>query len=258
MRTPIIAGNWKMNKTIEEAVSLVDEMRPGLKEVPGVDKVLCPPFIALAAVKELLEPTVIKLGAQDMHWEEKGAYTGEISPLMLKGLCQYVILGHSERRQYFGETDDKVNKKIKAALAYNLIPIVCVGENLAQNEAGQTEAVVGGQVRGCLAGLSAKQAQGLIIAYEPIWAIGTGRPATGAGANAIIGQTIRGTISDLYDKATAQAVRVQYGGSVNPKNTAEFMSQAEIDGALVGGASLKAADFVEIVRISAQVKGALS
>ena len=258
MRTPLIAGNWKMNKAIEEAVNLVREMRPGLNEVPGVDKVLCPPFTALAAVKELLEPTTIKLGAQNMHWEEKGAYTGEISPLMLKELCQYVILGHSERRQYFGEIDDGINKKIKAALAHDLIPIVCVGENLAQNEAGQTEAVVGGQVRGCLAGLSAEQVRGLIIAYEPLWAIGTGRPATGAGANAVIGQTIRGTIGDLYDKATAQTVRVQYGGSVNPKNVAEFMSQVEIDGALVGGASLKAADFVEIVRISAQVKEALS
>jgi triosephosphate isomerase len=255
MRTPIIAGNWKMNKTIAEAVNLVREMQPELNEVQGVDKVLCPPFPALSALKELLEPTMIKLGAQNMYWEEKGAYTGEISPLMLKELCQYVILGHSERRQYFGETDDTVNKKIKAALAQGLIPIVCVGENLAQNEAGQTEAVVSGQVRGCLAGLSAEQVQGLIVAYEPIWAIGTGRPATGAGANAVIGQTIRGAISALYDEATAQAVRVQYGGSVNPKNIAEFISQVEIDGALVGGASLRAADFVEIVRISAQVKG---
>ncbi len=258
MRTPIIAGNWKMNKTVEEAVSLVREMWPALNEVPGIGTVLCPPFPALAAVKELLEPTTIKLGAQNMYWEERGAYTGEISPLMLKGLCQYVILGHSERRQYFGETDDGVNKKIKAALAHSLMPIVCVGENLAQNEAGQTEAVVGGQVKGCLAGLSAEQVQGLIIAYEPIWAIGTGGPATGAGANAVIGQTIRGTISDLYDEATAQVVRIQYGGSVNPQNIAEFMSQVEIDGALVGGASLKAADFVEIVRISAQVKHLMS
>lgn len=258
MRTPIIAGNWKMNRTIEEAASLVRDMRPGLDEVQGVDKILCPPFTALAAVGELLEATTIKLGAQNVYWEEKGAYTGEISPLMLRGLCQYVILGHSERRQYFGETDDGVNKKIKAALAHSLIPIVCVGENLAQNEAGQTEAVVSGQVRGCLAGLSAEQVRGLIMAYEPIWAIGTGRPATGAGANAVVGQTIRGTIRDLYDEATAQAVRVQYGGSVNPKNIAEFMSQVEIDGALVGGASLKATDFVEIVRISALVKGTLS
>jgi triosephosphate isomerase len=258
MRTPVIAGNWKMNKTIEEAVNLVREMRLELNEVQGVDKVLCPPFTALTAVKELLEPTTVKLGAQNMYWEEKGAYTGEISPLMLEELCQYVILGHSERRQYFGETDDGVNKKIRAALAYNLIPIICVGENLAQNEAGETEAVVSGQIRGCLAGLSAEQVRGLIVAYEPIWAIGTGRPATGVGANAVIGQVLRGTISDLYDEATAQAVRVQYGGSVNPKNIAEFMSQAEIDGALVGGASLRAADFVEIVRISAQVKGTLA
>jgi triosephosphate isomerase len=233
-------------------------MQPGLNGVPGVEKVLCPPFTALAAVKELLESTAIKLGAQGMHWEEKGAYTGEISPLMLKGLCQYVILGHSERRQYFGETDDRVNKKIKAALAHNLTPIVCVGENLAQNEARQTEAVVGGQVRGCLAGLNAEQVRRLIIAYEPIWAIGTGKPATGVGANAVIGQTVRGTVRDLYGEVTAQAVRIQYGGSVNPKNIAEFMSQVEIDGALVGGASLKTADFVEIVRISAKVKEASS
>jgi triosephosphate isomerase len=258
MRTPVIAGNWKMNKTIEEAVNLVREMRLELNEVQGVDKVLCPPFTALTAVKELLEPTTVKLGAQNMYWEEKGAYTGEISPLMLEELCQYVILGHSERRQYFGETDDGVNKKIRAALAYKLIPIICVGENLAQNEAGETEAVVSGQIRGCLAGLSAEQVRGLIVAYEPIWAIGTGRPATGVGANAVIGQVLRGTISDLYDEATAQAVRVQYGGSVNPKNIAEFMSQAEIDGALVGGASLRTSDFVEIVRISAQVKGTLA
>jgi len=258
MRTPIIAGNWKMNKTIGEAVSLVREMQPGLNGVPGVEKVLCPPFTALAAVKELLEPTAIKLGAQGMHWEEKGAYTGEISPLMLKGLCQYVILGHSERRQYFGETDEGVNKKIKAALAHSLTPIVCVGENLAQNEARQTEAVVGGQVRGCLAGLNAEQVRRLIIAYEPIWAIGTGKPATGVGANAVIGQTVRGTVRGLYGEATAQAVRIQYGGSVNPKNIAEFISQVEIDGALVGGASLKTADFVEIVRISAKVKEASS
>jgi len=258
MRTPIIAGNWKMNRTVEEAVSLVHEMRAGLESVPGIEKVLCPPFTALAAVKGLLESTTIRLGAQNMYWEERGAYTGEISPLMLKELCQYVILGHSERRQYFGETDEGVNRKIKAALTHGLIPIVCVGENLAQNEAGQTEAVVSGQVRGCLAGLSAGQVRRLVIAYEPVWAIGTGRPATGAGANTVVGQIIRRTISDLYDKVTAQAVRVQYGGSVSPQNIAEFMSQVEIDGALVGGASLKAADFVDIVRISAQVKGTLA
>ncbi len=255
MRTPIIAGNWKMNKTVEEAVALVRNMRAGLNQVTSVDRVLCPPFLALPAVAELLTPTSIKLGAQNMYWEEKGAYTGEISPLMLKGLCQYVILGHSERRGYFDETDENINRKVKAALAHDLIPIICVGENLEQNEAGRTGAVVGGQVRGCLAGLTAPQVQGLIVAYEPIWAIGTGKPATGAGANAVIGLTIRGAIADLYDQDTAQAVRIQYGGSVNAANITEFMSQPDIDGALVGGASLKADEFVEIVRLSAKAKG---
>jgi triosephosphate isomerase len=255
MRTPIIAGNWKMNKTVDEAVGLVREMRRGLNEVRGVDRVLCPPFVALAAVADLLKPTTIKLGAQNMYWEDKGAYTGEISPLMLEGLCQYVIIGHSERRGYFGETDERVNRKIKAAFTHGLIPIVCVGESLELYEAGQTEEWVSGQVRAALEGLSAERVRSTIIAYEPIWAIGTGKAATGAGANAVIGLTIRGTIADLYDEATAQAVRVQYGGSVKPSNTAEFMTQPEIDGALVGGASLKAADFVEIVRIAAQVKG---
>lgn len=254
MRTPIIAGNWKMHKTIEEAVAFVREIRFKLNEIKGVDKVLCPPFVALAAVKELLGPTDIGLGAQNMYFEEKGAYTGEISPLMLKGLCQYVILGHSERRAYFGETDEGVNRKIKAALAHGLTPIVCVGESLEQHDAGQTEEWVSGQVRAALAGLTAEQVRSLIIAYEPIWAIGTGKAATGAGANAVIGLTIRGTIADLYDQATAQAVRVQYGGSVSPANIAEFMNQPDIDGALVGGASLKP-DFVDIVRISAEVKG---
>jgi triosephosphate isomerase len=257
MRTPIIAGNWKMNKTVDEAVSLVREMRRGLNEVGGVDRVLCPPFVALTAVAELLKPTTIKLGAQNMHWEDKGAYTGEISPMMLKGLCQYVIIGHSERRAYFGETDEGVNRKIKAAFTHGLSPIVCVGESLEQYEADQTEEWVSRQVRAALQGLSAEQVRSTIIAYEPIWAIGTGKAATGAGANAVIGLTIRGTLADLYDEATAQAVRVQYGGSVTPANIAEFMTQPEIDGALVGGASLKANDFVEIVRIAAQVKGRL-
>ncbi|MFQ6057673.1 MAG: triose-phosphate isomerase [Anaerolineae bacterium] len=254
MRTPIIAGNWKMNKNLQEGMALVEEMTGPLEAIQGVEKVLCPPFILLPLLAERLKGTSIGLGAQNMHWEEKGAYTGEISPHMLQGLCQYVILGHSERRQYFGETDEGVNRKIKAALAHGLIPIVCVGENLEQNEAGLTSQVVSGQVMAALEGLTAGEAQGLIIAYEPIWAIGTGKAATGAGANAVIGLTIRGALAELYGEDTAQAVRVQYGGSVNPQNIAEFMTQPDIDGALVGGASLKAADFVAIVRQAARAK----
>ncbi len=254
MRRPILAGNWKMNMTIAQATDFVRTIRRGLNEIKGVERVLCPPFTALAAVKELLQATDIGLGAQNMHWEEKGAYTGEVSPLMLKELCRYVILGHSERRAYFGETDQGINRKIRAALAHGLVPIVCVGETEAQYDAGQTEAVVGGQVRDCLVGLSAAQVAGLVIAYEPVWAIGTGKAATAAGAGAVIGLTIRGTIARLYDEATAQAVRVQYGGSVTPANIAEFMAHPDIDGALVGGASLKP-DFVELVRIAAQTKG---
>ncbi len=255
MRKPIIAGNWKMHKTIEQAVALVRDMRRALNEIKGVDRVLCPPFPALAAVSELLQPLDIELGAQNMHWEEQGAFTGEVSPLMLQGLCQYVIVGHSERRAYFGETDEGVNRKIKAAFAHDLTPIVCVGETLEQHEAGRTEEWVSGQVRKALAGVPAEKVRRIVIAYEPIWAIGTGRAASGAGANAVIGLTIRGTIASLYDETTAQAVRVQYGGSVKPGNVGEFMAQPDIDGALVGGASLKATDFVEIVRISAETKG---
>jgi triosephosphate isomerase len=205
MRRPILAGNWKMNMTIAEATDFVRGIRRSLNDVKGVDRVLCPPFTALAAVGELISATEIGLGAQNMYWVEKGAYTGEIAPAMLKELCQYVILGHSERRAYFGETDEGVNRKVKVALAHGLIPIVCVGETEVQYDAGQTEAVVGGQVRGCLAGLTAEQVACLIVAYEPVWAIGTGKAATVGGAGAVIGLTIRGAIAQLYDEATAQA-----------------------------------------------------
>jgi len=256
MRTPIIAGNWKMHKTIAEATALVREMRRALNAIEGVEKVLCPPFTALSTVAELIRPTKIKIGAQDMHWEEQGAYTGAISPLMVKELCQYVIVGHSERRKYFAETDETVNRKVKAALQHDLIPIICVGENLEQNEAGQTEAIVTAQVRAALQGLTAAQVKGLVIAYEPIWAIGTGKAATGAGANAVIGLMIRGTIATMFDESTAQSVRIQYGGSVKPENIAEFMTQPEIDGALVGGASLIAEKFVAITRQAAEIKKA--
>jgi len=253
MRRPILAGNWKMHMTIAEATDFVRSIRRGLNEVKDVDRVLCPPFTVLAAMRDLLSATEIGLGAQNMHWEEKGAYTGEVSPRMVQELAKYVILGHSERRAYFHETDEMVNRKVKAALAHGLLPIVCVGETEAQYDAGQTEEVVGSQVRACLAGLTAEQAGGLVIAYEPVWAIGTGKAATVAGAGAVIGLTIRGTVAELYDQATAQAVRVQYGGSVNPGNIAEFMAHPDVDGALVGGASLKP-DFVDLVRVAAETK----
>ncbi len=251
MRTPIIAGNWKMNKTIAEARELVNVMRDELARLAAggkVQVVLCPPFIAVPEVTALVKGTPICVGAQNLFWETKGAFTGEISAPMLNEVCEYVIIGHSERRQFFGETDAGVNKKIKTALAHHLKPIVCVGENLVQNEAGQTEAFVGGQVRAAFEGIVRDDARGIVIAYEPIWAIGTGKAASGAGANAVIGLTIRGALADLYDEATAQAVRVQYGGSVTPKNVAEFFAQPEIDGALVGGASLVAADFIAICK----------
>lgn len=251
MRKAMIAGNWKMHTTLAEASALVGEMRKGLDRIEGVEKVLCPPFISLASVNGLLQGSSIKLGAQNMHFEERGAYTGEISPVMLSGICEYVILGHSERRQYFGETDEVVNQKIKAALAAGLTPILCLGERLEEKEAGRTEEVVIRQVRAALQEVASPQ--GLVIAYEPIWAIGTGRAATGDGANATIG-IIRHTISQLYTEGIAQEIRILYGGSVTAANIAEFIGQPEIDGALVGGASLKATEFLSIVEQTALVK----
>jgi len=246
-RTPIVAGNWKMNKTAAEAVELVRALLPGLLAATGVECVLCPPFTSLAAVAAVLQDTPVGLGAQNMHWEEKGAYTGEVSAAMLSGVCQYVIIGHSERRQLFCETDETVNRKLRAAFAHGLIPIVCVGENLEQNEAGMTDEFVSYQVRAAFAGISQAEARRAVVAYEPVWAIGTGKAATAAGANAVIGLSVRGALSDLYGGGTADAIRVQYGGSVTPENAGEFSAQPDIDGALVGGASLKP-DFVEIVK----------
>ena len=248
MRTPFIAGNWKMHNTIAEAVALVSELRSLLEGIEGIDVAVCPPFPALAAVRQALEGSSIGVGAQDVHWEQKGAFTGAVSPRMLLGLCDYVIVGHSERRTIFGETDETVNRKLRAALASGLRPILCVGENLEQNQAGQTEAVVGGQVRAAFDGVSAQQARGVVLAYEPIWAIGTGLPAHGPDAGRVIGGVVRATLANVYGDDLAQAVRVQYGGSVKPANIAEFMREPEIDGALVGGASLKADDFAAIVR----------
>ncbi len=254
MRTPILAGNWKMHKTIAEALDFVHAVKEPLAAIDGVEKAVCPAFVALPAVAEALRGTGIKVGAQDMHWEDQGAFTGEVSPLMLKGLCDLVIIGHSERRQYFGETDESVNRKIKAALRHGLIPIVCVGESLEQNRAGETEAFVSKQVRAAFDGLSAEQARGVIIAYEPIWAIGTGLAATPEDANRIIGGVVRAALRDLYGEEVAQAMRIQYGGSINTANVRDLMSQPEIDGGLVGGASLKAEDFITLVRVTAEVK----
>jgi triosephosphate isomerase len=256
MRTPFVAGNWKMNTTVDEAVDLVDTMVGDLDKVTEVEIVLCPPFMSLPTLAEEfdIDNAPFGLGAQNMHYEDKGAFTGEVSPLMLVDYCDYVILGHSERRQFFGETDEIVNLKVKAALKHKLVPIVCVGETLAQYEAGQTDDVVASQVRGVLAGLSVEQLYDMVIAYEPVWAIGTGKSATGAGANAVIG-LIRQTTAELVGQASADELRILYGGSVSPKNIGEFMSQPEIDGALVGGASLKAQDFVAILRETARIKG---
>jgi triosephosphate isomerase len=240
-----------MNKTIAETRELVNAMRAELTRVAAsgqVQVILCPPFLSIPEVAALVKDTPIKVGAQNLFWEAKGAFTGEVSPTMLNEVCDYVIIGHSERRQYFGETDESVNKKVKAALAHHLKPIVCVGENLRQNEAGQTEAVVGAQVRAAFKDIGRDDARGIVIAYEPVWAIGTGKAASGVGANAVIGLTIRGALADLYDEGTAQVLRVQYGGSVTSKNVAEFFAQPDIDGALVGGASLLAADFVAICK----------
>jgi triosephosphate isomerase len=247
MRTPIIAGNWKMHKTIAEAIQLADAVCAGVADKQGVDVVLCPPFTALSPVKNILAGRQVALGAQNMHWETHGAFTGEVSPLMLAELCDYVIIGHSERRQFFGETDEGVNKKIKAALAHHLTPIVCVGENLQQNEAGETATFVGGQVKAAFEGVPAEQAATVVVAYEPIWAIGTGKNADPATANSIIGLSIRGALARLYGEAIAQRIRVQYGGSVKPDNIANFMAQPDIDGALVGGASLTAENFLPLV-----------
>jgi triosephosphate isomerase len=252
MRIPFIAGNWKMNTTAAEAERLVLELIDKLDKIEGVEKAVCPPFVSLVSVGMMLEGTSIKLGAQNMYFEPSGAYTGEISPLMLKELCEFVILGHSERRWYFKESDDLINKKVKAALANNLKPILCVGERLEENEAGKTENVVGGQLRGGLKGI--ESVADLVIAYEPVWAIGTGKAATSEQAASTI-QFIRDVIAGVWNEKTAQGLRILYGGSVTGANIAEFISRPEIDGALVGGASLKAGDFAKIVEQTAKIKG---
>lgn len=255
MRTPIIAGNWKMFKTVSESVEFVTALAPKLAPFTGVERVVAPSYLAIAAVADALKDTDIKVSAQDAHWEESGAFTSQVSASMLAGLVDYVIIGHSERRAYLGETDEGVNKKAKAILAHGLKPIIAVGESLAQNEAGETASFVGGQVRAALDGITAGQMANVVIAYEPIWAIGTGKSATSQQANDIIAGTVRETVRDLYGNTVADAVRIQYGGSVKPNNMLEYMSQPDIDGALVGGASLKLDDFTELVRLAAEAKG---
>lgn len=246
MRTPIIAGNWKMHKTVEEAVELINGLKDKVKEAK-CQVVVCPPFVSLAAVIDAAKGTNIEVGAQNMHFEEQGAFTGEVSPVMLKTMgVKYVVIGHSERRQYFAETDETVNKKVLSAFSHGLIPIMCVGETLEEREADKTFDIIGNQVEKDLQSLIAAQIEELVIAYEPIWAIGTGKTATSEDANQVI-KFIRDKVAEMFGREAADKMRIQYGGSVKPSTIKEQMAQSDIDGALVGGASLKAEDFAAIV-----------
>lgn len=248
MRKPIIAGNWKMNKTLSEAESLVQGVLDRLKGYNDVEVVFCPPFTALSDVKQLIAGTQCKLGAQNLYWKESGAFTGEVSPLMLKDIgCDYVIIGHSERREYFQETDAIVNQKVKAALAVGIKPIICVGETLAQREAGETQALIKRQTAAALDGVDGQWIPEIVIAYEPIWAIGTGKSSSAKDANEVIA-LIRATVAGSYGSEAAAKMRIQYGGSVKPENIKEYMDESEIDGALVGGASLDPDSFIKLVR----------
>jgi triosephosphate isomerase len=246
MRTPIIAGNWKMFKTVKEAVAFVEEAK-GKAEVDGVESVICAPYTNLPALVEAVKGTTLKVGAQNLHWEDNGAFTGEISGVMLKDLgVHYVIIGHSERRAYFADTDESVNKKVHASFKHGLLPIVCVGESLEEREAGKTKDVCRVQTEAALQGLNAEQAAQVVVAYEPIWAIGTGKTSTADDANEVIG-FIRERIAAQFNSDVAGKVRIQYGGSVKPNNIREFMQQPDIDGALVGGASLEPASYIQLV-----------
>ncbi|MBI4310884.1 MAG: triose-phosphate isomerase [Chloroflexi bacterium] len=251
MPTPLIAGNWKMNTTIQEAAQLAGHLRGSLGGVSGVEVVLCPPYVSLSEVAMALQGSAIKVGAQNMHYEDKGAFTGEVSPQMLLGLCQYVILGHSERRRDFAETDAIVNRKVRKALASGLHPILCVGELLADRQAGREEAVVSASLRASLEDVAVPRS--LVVAYEPVWAIGTGLAATSAQAQAMCA-LIRRLLAQQFGAEEARATRVLYGGSVTPANIKEFASQPDIDGGLVGGASLNAQQFTEIVRTTASAR----
>lgn len=248
MRKSFVAGNWKMNKNMAETRDLLSAMSAGLNEVGSVERVVCPPFTSLMMAAEMLAGTGIGLGAQNLHWEEKGAFTGETSPGMVREVCGYVIIGHSERRTYFCETDEAVNKKLLAAQKVGLVPIVCVGETLAQYEAGETQKIVSSQTREGLEGLSPEFASRIVVAYEPVWAIGTGKASSAENAQAVHGGMIRPVLTELFGAETAQAIRILYGGSVTAANAAEFFSQPDIDGALVGGASLKPEEFISIAK----------
>lgn len=248
MRTPLIAGNWKLFKTLSEATALVDELAPLVSDVDDVEIVVAPVFTALHAVAQAAEKTVVKVAAQDCYWEEEGAFTGEVSPKLLKDAgCSHVIIGHSERRQYFAETDETVNRKTKAALKAGLVVLVCVGETLAERESGSTFKVIETQVRGGLASIPAADLTKIVIAYEPVWAIGTGKTASDEQAQEVHA-FIRSLIGQMHSASEAQALRILYGGSVKPENVKGLMAQTDIDGALVGGASLKAESFAGIVR----------
>jgi triosephosphate isomerase len=247
MRKPIIAGNWKMHKTLEEAKSFVKEVKSLVPPQDKVDSVICAPALFLGQLVELAEGSELKIGAQNMHFEESGAYTGEISPVALADIgVDYVIIGHSERREMFAETDETVNKKVLAAFKHELTPIVCVGESLAEREAGKTNEIVGDQVKKALAGVDASAVKNIVIAYEPIWAIGTGKSSSPEDANEVCAH-IRGVIADIYSDDVANKVRIQYGGSVKPENIKDFLNQPEIDGALVGGASLEPRSFLQLL-----------
>jgi len=248
MRKIFVAGNWKMNKTIAEAKDLVKAMLPELEEIDNVDKAVCPSYLAVPAVAELCKGTSLKVGAQNVYWEPKGAYTAEVSPEMVAEVCDYVIVGHSERRLYFGETDETVNKRLKAALDAGLKVIVCVGETLEENENGETKAVVIRQLKQGLEDITEAQAADITIAYEPVWAIGTGRAATPEDANNVHKNVIRPLLKKQFG-----SMRIQYGGSIKPNNAAELFSMSDIDGGLVGGASLKADSFVAIIKAASEV-----
>ena len=253
MRRFYVAGNWKMNQTIAEAKALMGAMAPELAAIDNVDKAVAPAYLAVPAVAALCQGTGVKVGAQNLFWEASGAYTCELAPAMVAEVCDFVIVGHSERRKFFGETDQTVNQRLNAALGVGLDVIVCIGETLEENEAGQTEAVVTRQLEQCLAGITETQAAAITIAYEPVWAIGTGRAATPEDANHVHKDVIRPLLVKQFGAPRAELMRIQYGGSIKPDNAAELFAMSDIDGGLIGGASLKAESFVAIVKAASVV-----